>query len=208
MSDRRYPCHCCGFWTLSDPQSGSYEVCPVCFWEDDAVQNEDPAFEGGANRVCLAKARLNFIRIGACAEESIANVRPVVAEFPAVPVILGLDEKRAVELRRGLKIQILALVRSMPGGAVGIAAGSTQISSLRLQLDQPDLEDALRFFAGVASDVDDLPIGSERDSWDPTALAVKDRQLVDYESRVRDRILAECGALEQLLVADLAGSKS
>jgi hypothetical protein len=22
--------HCCGFWTLSDPVNGSYEICPVC----------------------------------------------------------------------------------------------------------------------------------------------------------------------------------
>ncbi|HEY5317723.1 MAG TPA: CPCC family cysteine-rich protein, partial [Solirubrobacteraceae bacterium] len=30
----RFTCPCCGFLTLPDPERGSYEICPVCFWED------------------------------------------------------------------------------------------------------------------------------------------------------------------------------
>lgn len=30
---------------------GSYEICPVCFWEDDRVQFRWPAMSGGANKV-------------------------------------------------------------------------------------------------------------------------------------------------------------
>jgi hypothetical protein len=48
---RGYLCRCCGFLTLSDPSYGSYEICPVCFWEDDPVQNEDPSNAGGANQI-------------------------------------------------------------------------------------------------------------------------------------------------------------
>src|SRR6266849_501318 len=207
MSDRLYPCRCCGFWTLSDPRSGSYEICPVCFWEDDAVQNEDPAYAGGANRLCLFEARRNYVLFGACEKESIGHVRPPApAEFPPVPVLYGLGEERAAQLRRGLKIQILALIRSMRVGAVGIAVGSTQIAPLVHRLDQPNLEDALLSFIGVASEVDDLPIGRERDLWDRDALAVKDRQLADYESRIKEQILADCCVVEALLTADLVGS--
>ncbi|MFI5753623.1 CPCC family cysteine-rich protein [Streptomyces sp. NPDC051569] len=32
MSDS-YPCPCCGHRVL-DAMPGSYEICPVCFWED------------------------------------------------------------------------------------------------------------------------------------------------------------------------------
>ncbi|WP_372448711.1 CPCC family cysteine-rich protein [Streptomyces musisoli] len=32
-----YPCPCCGHRVLGR-MPGSYEICPVCFWEDDGVQ--------------------------------------------------------------------------------------------------------------------------------------------------------------------------
>ena len=209
MPDRRYRCHCCGFWTLSDPRSGSYEICPVFSWEDDTVQNEDPAFAGGANRVSLCEARRNYILFGACEKDSVGHVRPPVPiEFPFVPVVHGLEEERAAQLRRGLKVQILARVRAIRAGAVGIAVGSRQISALVHQLDEPALEDACFRFAGVASEVDDFPIGTVRDEWEPGALAVKDRQLADYESRIKEPMLTDCCAVEVLLTADLVGSGS
>ena len=31
----------------------NFEICPVCGWEDDGVQNDDPAFWGGANTLSL-----------------------------------------------------------------------------------------------------------------------------------------------------------
>jgi anaerobic ribonucleoside-triphosphate reductase len=36
---------------------GSYEICPVCNWEDDPVQEEDPSYGGGANVMSLNEAR-------------------------------------------------------------------------------------------------------------------------------------------------------
>lgn len=32
----RYPCPCCGHLVFEDPP-GSYEICPVCFWEDEPL---------------------------------------------------------------------------------------------------------------------------------------------------------------------------
>jgi hypothetical protein len=113
-----------------------------------------------------------------------------------------------MEIHGGLKVQILALVRAMRTGAVRIAAGSTRISPLVHRLDQPDLEDALLSFVGVASEVDDLPIGSEREFWNPNALAIKDRQLAEYESRIKEQILADCCTAEDLLTADLIRAAS
>ncbi len=34
-----------------------YEVCPVCNWQDDPVQRDDPDFDGGANDMSLNQAR-------------------------------------------------------------------------------------------------------------------------------------------------------
>ncbi|MFC5904955.1 CPCC family cysteine-rich protein [Streptomyces zhihengii] len=59
------PCVCCGHLTLSEPP-GSYEICPVCFWEDDRVQLRWPDWTGGANRPSLIEAQVNFTDFGAC----------------------------------------------------------------------------------------------------------------------------------------------
>ncbi|MGW2848911.1 CPCC family cysteine-rich protein, partial [Streptomyces sp. NPDC001274] len=40
MSDR-YPCPCCGHRVLGE-MPGSYEICPVCFWELGRVYNQPP----------------------------------------------------------------------------------------------------------------------------------------------------------------------
>ena len=73
---RRHPCPCCGYLTLIGPASGSYEICEVCFWEDDVVQFENPEYEGGANKVSLREARENFRAFGASEERFLDNVRP------------------------------------------------------------------------------------------------------------------------------------
>lgn len=75
-SDYHRACPCCGCKTLGDLCPGSWEVCPVCFWEDDPVQWEDPSVAGGANRVSLAEARKNFVAFGACDRSALVHVRP------------------------------------------------------------------------------------------------------------------------------------
>ncbi len=82
-SKKRYPCACCGYYTLESPQGESYEICPVCFWEDDPVQNKDPDFAGGANRVSLHKARENYKKCGASEGRILKYVRsPKEEELP------------------------------------------------------------------------------------------------------------------------------
>ncbi|NIF43775.1 hypothetical protein F3J14_23415 [Burkholderia sp. Tr-862] len=71
----RRVCECCGHRTLRDLCPGSYEVCPVCFWEDDLIQTRDPHFVGGANRPSLLEARRNYEMIGACEERALPHVR-------------------------------------------------------------------------------------------------------------------------------------
>lgn len=47
-----YPCPSCGFEVFVD-SSGSYDICPICDWEDDGVQLRFPFMKGGANGECL-----------------------------------------------------------------------------------------------------------------------------------------------------------
>lgn len=76
-------CPCCGNLTINDVPPGTYEVCPVCGWEDDEVQFLDPNFSGGANRVSLETARANYQEFGAVDRESKLAVRsPRDGEHP------------------------------------------------------------------------------------------------------------------------------
>ncbi|WP_404460578.1 CPCC family cysteine-rich protein [Sutcliffiella horikoshii] len=50
---RRYHCPCCGYRTLEEKPPGTYEICEICFWEDDEIQFRDPDYEGGANELSL-----------------------------------------------------------------------------------------------------------------------------------------------------------
>jgi Cysteine-rich CPCC len=61
-----FTCPCCGYRTLAEPP-GSYEVCKVCFWEDDGVQLLDPAC-AGADDPSLLECQATYQRIGACEE--------------------------------------------------------------------------------------------------------------------------------------------
>ena len=78
MEDRilkKYTCLCCGYKTLDEKRRGSYEICPICYWEDDSIQSEDPDYEGGANLVSLRQGQRNFMRFGACQKEMLKSVR-------------------------------------------------------------------------------------------------------------------------------------
>lgn len=78
MTMKLYTCPCCGYRTLSD-HPGSYEICHVCFWEDDQVQVLDPWFPGGANKPALAEAQQNFMHYGACERDAKPFVKGVLS---------------------------------------------------------------------------------------------------------------------------------
>jgi hypothetical protein len=72
------PCPCCRYKTLST--GGPFEICPVCYWEDDWVQSDDPTYEGGANDESLEEARRNFETFGASSPSLLMYVRPPTPE--------------------------------------------------------------------------------------------------------------------------------
>jgi len=71
----KYKCPCCGYYTFDNRPDGSYDICKVCFWEDDPIQLEDPTYEGGANKVSLIQAKKNYKEFGACERVTIPYVR-------------------------------------------------------------------------------------------------------------------------------------
>lgn len=79
------PCPCCGYLVYSCLDAlDRYEICPICFWETDGVQQDDPDYEGGANGLSLNQARENFQEFGA------SNLRLKIFVRPP-----RSDEKRA-----------------------------------------------------------------------------------------------------------------
>ena len=48
MATPPYPCPACGFLTFTEPP-GSYEICPVCSWENDHFGLRYPAAPVGPN---------------------------------------------------------------------------------------------------------------------------------------------------------------
>ncbi|MBW8359029.1 MAG: hydrolase [Weeksellaceae bacterium] len=75
MVTAKFACPCCGYKTFGEKPNGSYDICEVCFWEDDPIQLAHPKYNGGANRVSLKQGQKNFIEFGACEREMITNVR-------------------------------------------------------------------------------------------------------------------------------------
>ena len=69
--------------TLRDVAPGSYELCPVCWWEDDGVQYDDPYYRGGANTPSLNEARETFRLTGTSDPRFLDKVRaPRPEELP------------------------------------------------------------------------------------------------------------------------------
>ena len=50
-----YACPCCGEKTIN--VRDDFEICKICFWEDDPGQSAHPDDDDGANSICLNRYR-------------------------------------------------------------------------------------------------------------------------------------------------------
>ena len=80
QTDVAYNCPCCGYKTLDE--RGGFDICSVCFWEDDGQDDHDADIvRGGPNgALSLSQARANFQSFGACEERHLKNVRKPLPE--------------------------------------------------------------------------------------------------------------------------------
>ncbi|QMU70167.1 CPCC family cysteine-rich protein [Streptacidiphilus sp. P02-A3a] len=75
-----FPCPCCGHLVLES--FGSWDICPICFWEDDLTQMRWPTMPSGANSTSLVQAQRNYRAFGACDENGRQHCRqPRLDEF-------------------------------------------------------------------------------------------------------------------------------
>ena len=77
IPEGRHQCPCCDYFTLES--RGSYEVCPVCYWEDDGTDLSELDRESRSNHRTLREARASFERVGAADEAAVPLVAPASA---------------------------------------------------------------------------------------------------------------------------------
>ena len=69
-------CDCCDYFSI--PRGEDYEICPVCFWEQDAFGIAEPEMESNANHgLTLIQGRSNFLEFGACDKRALSNILAV-----------------------------------------------------------------------------------------------------------------------------------
>jgi hypothetical protein len=68
----QFQCPCCLHYTLGG--IACYDICPVCFWEDDGTTGEHGFSPNGCS---LTEGQENFKAIGASKEHDLPYVRPV-----------------------------------------------------------------------------------------------------------------------------------
>lgn len=66
MESKSFACRCCRYLTISD----QWDICPICGWEHDEIQESDPDDDGDANKVSLRQAQQNYVAFGACDERA------------------------------------------------------------------------------------------------------------------------------------------
>ena len=67
-------CPCCDYFTLEE--RGGYDICPVCFWEDDGLDLNRLDDHSGPNHMTLRTGRVNFQKLGACDPNMLKHVLP------------------------------------------------------------------------------------------------------------------------------------
>jgi hypothetical protein len=114
---------------------------------------------------------------------------------------MGEDQNRSEAATRWRTEAALA-AQAVIAGEVGLIEGARQLTAIghRLVRDfsaDPDFS----VLGAVESETDDLPIGQIRAHWDPSALALKDREIAQFESTVRDAVLAACRSIRERYAA-------
>ncbi len=68
-----YKCPCCSYLTLN--RKNEYDICKVCFWEDDGSENIENMYSG-VNKLYINEAKENFKLFGACSKKFLEFLDP------------------------------------------------------------------------------------------------------------------------------------
>lgn len=60
--EEKHKCPVCGQFDFEE--YASLEICEICGWSDDPLQEQDPSREKGANSISLNEAKRNYAKLG------------------------------------------------------------------------------------------------------------------------------------------------
>ena len=90
--------------------------------------------------------------------------------------------------------QIVDVCEAILHGDTGILFGTRQLCRLHYELFRQIDEDFV-LFIGINSETDSLPIGDERQYWNEEVLIEKDKEITEYETRVKQDVFDACRKL-------------
>ena len=123
----KFACPVCGFLVF-ESSSGSYEICPVCDWEDDPVQLKYPELKGGANRHSFWEAQQKILeRIPETTQAFSGYVRDRRWRPMNKPVYQGPGPRNAIPSANTIALPLIVLL------AVTLV---TQLASLAYTTEQ------------------------------------------------------------------------
>ena|SRR5438128_8536499 len=74
MSKEAFTCPCCGYMVFGGPP-GTDDICPICYWHDDASSLRFWGIAEGPNDVSLVAAQENYRQFGAMDWRYVGHVR-------------------------------------------------------------------------------------------------------------------------------------
>jgi hypothetical protein len=87
----------------------------------------------------------------------------------------------SIEPVAAAKAEIVGIARSVLCGAMSPIAGARAIVRLRFNIGEFENDADLLLMTGIESETDHLPIGPERDHWDPEVLATRASEISDAQ---------------------------
>src|SRR5688500_17110583 len=98
------------------------------------------------------------------------------------------SNSRALERR-----EAVAAAGGVLNGSLGIIEGARELSILSHQIIEDSIVDPdFIVFVGLDSETLDLPIGTDRERWDPIALVGQDAKIRDMEARWLEQVKTAC----------------
>lgn len=96
-------CFVCGHITLGE--RCDWEICPVCFWEDDVLVSSQDESSSANSGMKVSEAQANYILYRACDESSKEHVRPPKENEPLDPAWMPLKEALALVEQRKQEVK-------------------------------------------------------------------------------------------------------
>ena len=91
--------------------------------------------------------------------------------------------------------QAASVAEGMLNGTINYLEGAIELSSLRFKVDIPEDDKDFLVFSGIASDIDHLPIGNQRQNWSNEALERHESELKEATNWAKEISLAQCKSL-------------